>query len=105
VLALGLAVSCTRPPVIDGISVTPHPVPPSTMAEIRAEAHSPSQLTLLYTWSVVDAGDLLQASGNPVQYRAPKLTGVYHVALQVMDAYEKTAHDTVAIEVANPCGQ
>lgn len=96
--------SCAQPPVIDGITADPNPVAPDAQALIHAAAHSPQGENLLYHWTIVETGSgrLLQPTGNPVVYEAPKLTGDYHVALRVLDAHSRPADDTLLIEVRTP---
>jgi hypothetical protein len=55
---------------------------------------------MTFHWTDVDAGgELQQTTGNPVNWKAPKLTGSYRVALRVLDAHVRADEDTVTIQV------
>lgn len=105
VLAVALLAGCAKPPVIDRITADPNPVGPNAQSTITAEAHDPQGEALIYHWSLVltGSGRLLQTTGNPVVYEAPKLSGEYRIALRVLDAHSRTADDTLTILVQNPC--
>ena len=97
-------VSCAKPPAIETIAAVPNPVAPDAQTTVTAVAHSPQGESLLYHWAIVETGSgrLLQTTGNPVIYEAPKLTGDYHIALSVLDAHSRAAGDTVLIQVRSP---
>lgn len=93
-----LFLACDRPPVIEQITFSRTPVPPSDTVTVTAIANSPMGEALSYHWAAV-RGTSIDAVGNPVVFKSSKVAGFDTIALTVLDSHAREAVDTLAVDV------